>query len=183
MSVGDAAFVAFGSNLNNPVAQLRGAASAVKALPGVSEFCGSSLYCSPAMGGPAQGDYCNAVARLCWSGDAASLLAALLTIEAAAGRQRLDQERNAPRTLDLDLLLFADLQLDQPQLQVPHPRMTQRAFVLVPLAELQPELVLPGLAPLQQLLPAVSDQRLERLPVPRLGEPPLDVGSANLDLY
>ncbi len=176
MSAEQAAFVAFGSNLDNPVSQLRRAADAVKALREVSEFCGSSLYCSPAMGGPAQGDYCNAVARLRWDGDAHSLLSALLKIEAAAGRERCDDERNAPRTLDLDLLLFADQQLDRPQLQVPHPRMTQRAFVLIPMAELQPELELPGLGPLQELLPAVREQYLQRLPIPRLGEP-LDLGT------
>lgn len=171
MRAAQAAFVAFGSNLDNPVAQLRRAADAVKAVAAVSEFCGSSLYCSPAMGGPAQGDYCNAVARLRWDGDANTLLSALLSIEAAAGRERRDDERNAPRTLDLDLLLFADQQLDQPHLQLPHPRMTQRAFVLVPLAELQPELELPGLGALQNLLSGVRDQRLQRLPLPRLGEP------------
>ncbi|MCB1606858.1 MAG: 2-amino-4-hydroxy-6-hydroxymethyldihydropteridine diphosphokinase [Xanthomonadales bacterium] len=163
------AFVAFGSNLGDPAAQLRRAAGQLQQLPQVSGFRGSSIYRSPAMGGPEQPDYCNAVAQIDWDGDAEALLKALMALESAAGRRRQPGLRNTPRTLDLDLLLFADQILDLPQLQIPHPRMLQRAFVLVPLAELSPELVIPGHGSIGGYLPRVVDQVLERLPGLRLG--------------
>lgn len=164
------AYVAFGANLAEPERQLRQAAAKLIALPQVSDFVGSSLYRSAPIGGPEQSDYLNAVASLCWDGDAEQLLDALLAIEAEAGRIRRAGQRNHPRTLDMDLLLFGDAQLALPQLQIPHPRMGERAFVLVPLAEISPDLQIPGLGSLQQLLPAVADQGLAPIDGARLGE-------------
>ncbi len=88
------------------------------------------------------------------------MLASLLAIEQQHGRER--PYRNAPRTLDLDLLAVGELRLSSPRLSLPHPRLQQRAFVLLPLLELAPELTLPGLGPLADWLPGVRDQRIER---------------------
>jgi 2-amino-4-hydroxy-6-hydroxymethyldihydropteridine diphosphokinase len=109
-------------------------------------------------GGP---DYVNAVAAVDTTLGAHELLSALQGVEDDFGRER--PYRNAPRTLDLDLLLYGDLKFSDAVLTVPHPRLHVRAFVLKPLAELAPDLELPGLGPLTGLLPAVSDQRIERL--------------------
>ena len=94
----------------------------------------------------------------------ADLLSALQAIEQAFGRQR--PYVNAPRTLDLDLLLLGDQMVNTPVLTVPHPRLHQRAFVLQPLLELDPDLAAPGLGPLASYLQATADQRIERLPPP-----------------
>jgi len=118
---------------------------------------------SPSMGAPGP-DYVNAVAELRTGLDPHPLLRALLAIEQAHGRTR--GARNAPRTLDLDLLLFDDRVLETPELVLPHPRLHERAFVLVPLAELAPGLVVPGRGPVEDLLPAVAGQRLDTLTPP-----------------
>jgi 2-amino-4-hydroxy-6-hydroxymethyldihydropteridine diphosphokinase len=120
----------------------------------------SSLYRTAPVdaGGP---DYVNAVASIDTTLEPHALLHALQDIEDRFGRER--PYRNAPRTLDLDLLLYGDMQFSDPVLTVPHPRLHLRAFVLQPLAELAPDLELPGLGALSGLLPAVSDQRIERL--------------------
>ena len=120
----------------------------------------SSLYrTAPVISGPAGSDagpdYINAVVALDTSLPALELLDQLLTLEQAAGRER--PYRDAPRTLDLDLLLYGRSRIDLPRLTVPHPRMWQRAFVLVPLAEIAPELVSPD------QLAAVADQAIRRL--------------------
>jgi 2-amino-4-hydroxy-6-hydroxymethyldihydropteridine diphosphokinase len=112
-------------------------------------------------GGP---DFYNAVAALCTTLAPAALLSALQAIEQAFGRQR--PYVNAPRTLDLDLLLLGDQVLSTPTLTLPHLRLHQRAFVLQPLLELDPALAAPGLGPLAAWLPATAAQRIERLPAP-----------------
>ena len=121
----------------------------------------SPLYRSAPVdaGGP---DYLNAVAQLETELDAASLLAQLQAVEQAHGRER--SYRNAPRTLDLDLLLFGDALIDTPALSVPHPRLHERAFVLRPHADLAPALVVPGQGAIADLLPGVAAQRVDRLP-------------------
>jgi len=110
---------------------------------------------------PDQPEYVNAVAALDTDLSAPQLLEALLAIEARHGRQR--PFRNAPRTLDLDLLLYGELALTSPTLTLPHPRMHRRAFVLRPLLDLDPRAEVPGRGAARELLRACGDQRLERL--------------------
>ena len=132
-------------------------------MPGCSLRQVSSVYRSAPVdaGGP---DFYNAVAVLDTTLTPAALLGALQAIEQAFGRQR--PYVNAPRTLDLDLLLLGDQMVNTPVLTVPHPRLHQRAFVLQPLLELDPDLAAPGLGPLASYLQATADQRIERLPPP-----------------
>nr|WP_034689821.1 2-amino-4-hydroxy-6-hydroxymethyldihydropteridine diphosphokinase [Acidovorax sp. MR-S7] len=154
MSVNVGAWIGLGANLGDARAALRVAVRALAALPGTRVLRVSSLYRSAPVdaGGP---DYLNAVAELDTPLAPLALLHALQSIEQAAGRER--PYRNAPRTLDLDLLLHGDERLDSPELTVPHPRMGERAFVLLPLAELAP-----GLVRAEQLA-AVTGQRIERV--------------------
>jgi len=151
------AWIGLGANLGDRQATLRSALSAIRALPGTRVQRVSSLYGSAPVdaGGP---DYLNAVAQLCTTLVPQALLAQLQAIEQAAGRER--PYRNAPRTLDLDILLYGDRVIDTPTLTVPHPRLHERAFVLYPLAELAPERVR------AQDLAAVAVQRIERIMEP-----------------
>ncbi|WP_404299532.1 2-amino-4-hydroxy-6-hydroxymethyldihydropteridine diphosphokinase [Alicycliphilus denitrificans] len=146
------AWIGLGANLGDARAALRAAVRAMAALPGTRVLRVSSLYRSAPVdaGGP---DYLNAVAELETTLAPLDLLHALQAIEQAAGRER--PYRNAPRTLDLDLLLYGAQQLDGAELTVPHPRMGERAFVLLPLAELAP-----GLVDAEQLA-AVANQHIE----------------------
>ena len=154
MPVASTAYVGIGANLGDPVRAVTQAITDLGALPGTKLVAQSSLYRSAPV--DAQGDdYINAVAGLSTSLTPHQLLAALQAIENAAGRQR--PFRNAPRTLDLDLLLFDAVRMDTVALTLPHPRMAQRAFVLVPLHEIAPQRVS------AQQLQAVAGQRLERL--------------------
>ena len=137
------AYIALGANLGDAVASLKQAIASINALPYCSIRKTSSLYKTApleTLPGHAPGsDYINAVVEIETSLPAPTLLQHLQQIEGAAGRER--PHINAPRTLDLDLLLFGSGSIDSANLTVPHPRMWQRAFVLVPLAEIAPELV------------------------------------------
>lgn len=146
------AFIGLGANLGDRGQALAQAVHAMAQLPGTQVVAVSSLYVSAPVdaGGP---DYLNAVAALQTSLAPLDLLHALQAIELAAGRER--PYRNAPRTLDLDVLLYGDLQLNTPELTVPHPRIAERAFVLQPLAELAPAYVTAA------QLAAVADQRID----------------------
>jgi 2-amino-4-hydroxy-6-hydroxymethyldihydropteridine diphosphokinase len=148
------AWIGLGANLGDRQATLRTALSAMGALPDTRVQRVSSLYGSAPVeaGGP---DYLNAVVQLSTSLAPQALLAQLQAIERAGGRER--PYRNAPRTLDLDILLYGDQVIDTPNLMVPHPRLHERAFVLHPLAELAPELV-----PAHQLA-KVAAQRINRV--------------------
>jgi 2-amino-4-hydroxy-6-hydroxymethyldihydropteridine diphosphokinase len=148
------AYIGVGANLGDAVQAARDAIARIGELPDTSVTRQSSLYCTEPVdaGGP---DYINAVAEVSTQLSAPELLAQLQRLEQAAGRER--PYRNAPRTLDLDLLLYGSARIDSAQLQVPHPRMNARAFVLVPLAEIAPELVAPGQSR------AVAGQRITRL--------------------
>lgn len=148
------AYIALGANLGDARTALRQALQAMAALPGVALVRSSSLYRTAPVdsSGP---DYLNAVAEIGTTLAPLDLLAALQAIEQVAGRER--PYRNAPRTLDLDILLYDELTLDSPTLTIPHPRMAQRAFVLVPLAEIAPQRVT------AQQLQAVQDQAITRL--------------------
>ena len=155
------AYIALGANLDDPLGQLRAALDAVAALPASRMLRTSSFYRTAPVGAPGQPDYLNAVAALETGLAPDDLLAALLEIEHDFGRRR--EYRNAPRTLDLDLLLYDDAVIDRPHLQIPHPRLHLRAFVLVPLAEIAPELRLPGRGSVAAWLPAVTTQRIAKL--------------------
>lgn len=155
------AFVALGANLEDPAAQVRAALEALAALSGVRLIRASSLYRTAPVGVTGQPDYINAVAEVSTDLPPRELLAALFRIEEQFGRER--HYRYAPRTLDLDLLLHDDLVLHTPDLTLPHPRLHLRAFVLVPLAEIAPDLRLPGRGTVAAWLPAVASQRIERL--------------------
>lgn len=148
------AYVGLGANLGDAQAAVRRALADLAVLPGTQLVRASSLWRSAPIdsSGP---DYINAVAQLRTTLDPYELLAALQALERAADRQR--PYRNAPRTLDLDLLRYGDLTQDDPVLTLPHPRMGERAFVLRPLAEIAPELV-----DAKQLL-AVAKQVISRV--------------------
>ena len=132
------AFVGIGSNLDDPRAQVLRAFEELEALPHTRLVKKSSLYRSAPVGYAAQPDFVNAVAQLETGLPAERLLAELQAIELRHGRSR--SFANAPRTLDLDLLLYGAAQLKTATLQVPHPRMRERAFVLKPLLEIAPQL-------------------------------------------
>ena len=150
--------IGLGANLGDLDHALRDAVQAIAGLPQTTLVSVSSLYRSAPIdaGGP---DYLNAVALVRTQMQPLPFLQALQAIEQAAGRQR--SYRNAPRTLDLDIELWGDQVIDLPDLSVPHPRMWQRAFVLLPLAELLPERISPA------QLAAVADQRIERMASPQ----------------
>jgi 2-amino-4-hydroxy-6-hydroxymethyldihydropteridine diphosphokinase len=155
------AFIGIGSNLDGPRAQVLAAFDALEALPQTRVTGRSPLYRSAPLGGPPQPDYVNAVARVETMLEPHALLAALLAIEAQHGRAR--GEVNAPRTLDLDLLLYDAANCAQPGLRLPHPRMHQRRFVLAPLVDLEPTAWIPGHGAATALLAACSAQALERM--------------------
>ena len=156
------AHVALGANLDDPVAQVRRALDALTALPGVRLLRASSLYRTAPVGIHGQPDFINAVAALETALAPEALLDALFTIEAAFGRRR--DYHHAPRTLDLDLLLYDDRIIDTPTLSVPHPRMHLRAFVLAPLLEIAPDCRIPGRGSAAAWRPATQMQAIERLP-------------------
>jgi 2-amino-4-hydroxy-6-hydroxymethyldihydropteridine diphosphokinase len=153
------AYIALGANLGDAAAAIRQAVSAIGGLPQCSVRKTSSLYKTAPLetlpGHAPGGDYINAVVQIETRLPAPTLLQNLQQIELAAGRER--PYLNAPRTLDLDLLLYGDGSIDSAQLSVPHPRMWQRAFVLLPLAEIAPLLVS------NAQLGLVKDQRIERV--------------------
>lgn len=153
------AYVGIGANLGDPAAQVRDALAALAALPGSALAAASSLYRTAPVdaAGP---DYLNAVAALDTTLAPHDLLGALQAIEAAAGRAR--PYRNAPRTLDLDLLLYGAVRSDDPRLTLPHPRMHARAFVLAPLAEIAPEAEIPGHGRAAEALARIRGQRVEK---------------------
>jgi 2-amino-4-hydroxy-6-hydroxymethyldihydropteridine diphosphokinase len=132
------AYVGIGSNLDDPRAQVLGAFNELGRLPDTRVVKRSSLYRTAPIGYTPQPDFVNAVAQLETGLPAERLLTELQEIEKHHGRKR--SFKNAPRTLDLDLLLFGDARLSSPQLTVPHPRMHERAFVLEPLLEIAPQL-------------------------------------------
>ncbi len=135
------AFVGLGSNLGDRLANLQEAVDRLEKTPGVSVVKTSRVYETDPVG-PPQPDYLNAVAAVETRLSARGLLEGCLAVERAMGRER--RERWGPRTIDLDVLGYGREQIDEPGLQVPHPRMHERAFVLVPLLELEADPVLPG---------------------------------------
>jgi len=144
-------YIGLGSNLENPYAQVTQAIGTLTTLPGSHCLAVSSLYRSPPMGPQGQADYVNAVMSLQTALSALDLLDCLQSIEQQQGRVR-GAERWGPRTLDLDLLLYGQQSFDLPRLKIPHPGLHERSFVLYPLYEIAPTLVIPGHGALKNLL-------------------------------
>lgn len=155
------ALVGIGANLGDARANVADALARFEVQPGCRLVAASSLWRTAPIDSTGD-DYINAVALLETTLDAHALLAALQAIEAAHGRER--PYRNAPRTLDLDLLLYGDQVIDTPDLTVPHPRMHERAFVLAPLLELDPHIAIPGRGRAADYLSTVAGQAITRLP-------------------
>jgi 2-amino-4-hydroxy-6-hydroxymethyldihydropteridine diphosphokinase len=151
------AYVGIGSNMDDPRSHVLKALDELDELPHTRVAKRSSLYRSAPAGYTAQPDFLNAVAQLETALPAERLLAELRAIEARHGRRR--SFRNAPRTLDLDVLLYGDAVLSLPTLTIPHPRMNERAFVLQPLIEISPELE----ERFKSALEACAGQRIERI--------------------
>ncbi|MBK1734805.1 2-amino-4-hydroxy-6-hydroxymethyldihydropteridine diphosphokinase [Halorhodospira abdelmalekii] len=169
-----AAYIGLGSNLGDPLWQLTVAVRRLAELP-VSQLTGlSAFYRNPALSAPglaAQPDFVNAVAELRTHLSAERLLAALHRIEARQQRRRDPQQRWGPRTLDLDLLLYGELCTTSAQLQVPHPRLTERPFALYPLAEIAPTALIPGQGRAAELAAHLDRSTLVRLPAPACSLP------------
>jgi 2-amino-4-hydroxy-6-hydroxymethyldihydropteridine diphosphokinase len=156
-------YVALGANIGNAVRQVQAAAKAIRDLPEVTGFIASLLYrTAPREIHAPQPDYVNAVVGFDTSLSADVLWSHLSAIETALGRLRNGQ-RNAARAIDIDLLLFGDKVIRTPTLTVPHPRMTERAFVLAPLLEIAPDASIPGHGSARVFRDRVCDQRVERL--------------------
>lgn len=158
------ATVGLGANLNDPVAQVEYALGELDRLPDTRLVARSNLYASAPVGYVDQPDFVNAVAQVETALAPRALLAALLDIEQRHGRAR--SFRNAPRTLDLDLLLYGAARFHEDGLALPHPRMHTRAFVLVPLLEIAPDATIPGRGRAADWLAACRDQSLAHLPPP-----------------
>ncbi len=159
--MGRRCFIALGANLGNPVATVQAAILALHELPDTEFIAASSLYRTAPVGLKHQPDFINAVVELIAVSPAPSFLESLFEIEARFGRQR--SVKNAPRTLDLDLLLYGDEISDDPSLTLPHPRLHERAFVLAPLAEIAPRLIIPGHGNVGDLLLRCADQQIEKI--------------------
>jgi 2-amino-4-hydroxy-6-hydroxymethyldihydropteridine diphosphokinase len=155
------AFIGLGSNLADPLVQVRQAFIELESIPGTRVTARSSLYRTSPVGYLEQPDFINAVASVQTTLKPQALLAALLAIENRHGRRRT--MRNAPRTLDLDLLLYGEEVFDQDGLTLPHPRLHERAFVLAPLAEIAPGAMVPGMGRLQDLLARVDCNAVSRI--------------------
>jgi 2-amino-4-hydroxy-6-hydroxymethyldihydropteridine diphosphokinase len=155
------AYVGIGSNLRQPLEQVKAAIRALGRLPSSDLLSVSPLYRSAPMGPAGQPDYINAVAALATTLDPGMLLDRLQAIEADHGRIR--GERWGPRTLDLDLLLFGDLVIGTDRLRVPHPGIAERAFVLVPLHDIAPDLHIPRIGALAGLLDPETRKQVERI--------------------
>ena len=155
------AYIALGANLGDAAGTVRAAMGALANLPESSVRRCSSLYRTAPVGIADQPSFINAVVLLETKLPPETLLDALLEIEQRFGRVRA--EKNGPRTLDLDLLLYDDQFIDLPRLTLPHPRLHLRAFVLQPLAEISPDLTIPGRGNIASWLPAVANQGIVKL--------------------
>jgi len=155
------AFIGLGSNLEQPRSQLQRAFADLDQLPGTRLIAQSSLYRSAPVGYLDQPDFMNAVAKIETALTPQALLQALLQIEHLHGRERTF--RNAPRTLDMDVLLYDNVQLHEQGLTIPHPQMHLRAFVLQPLLEIEPDCDIPAVGSAQQALQDCQGQVLERI--------------------
>jgi 2-amino-4-hydroxy-6-hydroxymethyldihydropteridine diphosphokinase len=156
------AFIGIGSNLDGPKAQIAGAIDRLARLPDSAVETTSSMYLSAPFGPVAQPDFVNAVAELRTALSASGLLRQLQRIERLMGRQQ-DGERWGPRIIDLDLLVYGDHLIHEDDLVVPHPGIRERNFVLLPLQEIAPELVIPGLGPVADIQVNCVEPRILRV--------------------
>ena len=155
-------WIGLGSNMGQAADQVEQAIAALTDAPGLELTARSSLYRTAPVGNVDQPDFINAVVRASCRIGCYVLLEALQEIEKRFGRTR-DGERFGPRSLDLDLLMYADQTVSSPQLELPHPRMHERLFVLEPLAEIEGDITVPGRGRLSVLRQACLDQRVQRL--------------------
>ncbi|MGZ8165138.1 MAG: 2-amino-4-hydroxy-6-hydroxymethyldihydropteridine diphosphokinase [Methylobacter sp.] len=156
------AYIGLGSNLDNPAEQIKLARTAIASIADVKELEFSSLYHSPPMGPQDQPDYLNAVMAVETHTPPVNLLRCLQAIENEQGRIRKG-DRWGARTLDLDLLMYGDQQIESPELTVPHPGLAERSFVLYPLAEIAPHLSVPGKGNIADLIVKCPLNGLRRL--------------------
>jgi 2-amino-4-hydroxy-6-hydroxymethyldihydropteridine diphosphokinase len=156
------AYVGLGSNLDQPAVQVRSALAALATIPQTRLVRESSLYGSRPMGPVSQPDFINAAAGLLTQLEVGDFFSHLRALERRLGRLP-PRERWGPRRIDLDLLVFAQLRIDTPALQLPHPGIVERNFVLYPLAEVAPELPVPGCGRIAELLARVTPEGLWRL--------------------
>lgn len=154
------AYIGIGANLGDARAMVEYAIEKLHNLPQTQLRQASSLFITAPIDSSGD-DYINAVAAIETNLDAQVLLEHLQALELACGRER--PYRNAPRTLDLDLLLYGQQTINTEHLTVPHPRMTERAFVLIPLLQLDPVIDIPGIGAAHQFAPAVVDQGISKL--------------------
>lgn len=156
------AYIGLGGNLGDPPSQIRRALDDLKRVAETRLLRVSGFYRTPPWGNTDQADFVNAVAEIETTLSARQLLEALLRIETLAGRVR-GEERWGPRLIDLDLLLYGDTSIDEENLHVPHPRMSERAFVIVPLAELEPTLALPCHGRVSEILERIDTSHCIRI--------------------
>lgn len=161
----ETAYIALGSNLKEPQRQLQSGFAALARLPDTQLVAQSSLVRSAPVGYADQPDFINAVAAIRTALAPRGLLDALLAIERAHGRVR--EFPNAPRTLDLDIALYGEQIIHEPGLSIPHPRMHERAFVMVPLAEIAPDAIVPGRGRVRELLAGVDVNSVRRIDTQR----------------
>ncbi len=154
------AYLGLGTNLGDRAATLAAAIDDLVATPGITLARASSVYETAPQDLADQPTFLNAVVAVDTDLDPSALLTVCMAVEARFGRERT--VRWGPRTLDVDVLLYGDRTIDTPDLQVPHPRMHERAFVLVPLHEIAPETEIPGRGRVADLLPTVADQPVRK---------------------
>jgi 2-amino-4-hydroxy-6-hydroxymethyldihydropteridine diphosphokinase len=157
------AAIGLGGNLGDAAATLREALQALDQLSGTRLLRVSPLYRTPAWGNTDQPDFVNAAALVETTLPARALLDALLELERRFGRRREAAPQWGPRVIDLDLLLYGDRTIDEPGLRVPHPHLHERAFALLPLADVAPDMRVPGRGPVHELLSAVDAQACQRI--------------------
>ena len=156
------AYVGLGSNLHKPSQQIEEALGLIAEIPVTRFIAVSSLYRSAPFGGVEQPDFVNAVAAILTQLPPQELIAALQDVENRQGRKR-DETRWGPRVLDLDLLVYSNRKVDEPDLSVPHPGIGERNFVLLPLGEIAPDLVIPGLGRVASLPVNVEEPSISRI--------------------
>lgn len=158
------ACIGIGSNLDNPVDQVRRALAALEKIDATRLIAASSLYRNPPMGPSEQPDYINAAATLLTRLAPRDLLSRLQDLERRQGRAQNTRQRWGPRRLDLDILTYGHRTIAEQALQIPHPGISERNFVLLPLLEIAPQLHIPGLGLVRKLVLEVDASRLEKIP-------------------
>ena len=157
------AYIGVGSNLNDPVAQVVAAFDGLAALAGCRLYATSGLYWNPPMGPQDQPDYVNGVAGLLTTLEPQELLTQLQALETRLGRVRTEGDRWGPRIIDLDLLVYGMQTLALPGLNLPHPGISERNFVLFPLCDIAPALLVPGQGVVSELANRLGDKGLQRI--------------------